>query len=64
MSEGASPESQGHQARIQELERRLADARARLPKHSPPVSLFIEIDELEAELTRLRTVDDNDAHTN
>lgn len=35
------------QERIAELERRLADAQARLPKHSTPMVMIMEIEELE-----------------
>ena len=40
--------------RITEVERKLENAQARIPKHSPPVALLIEIDELEDELAELR----------
>lgn len=40
--------------RIAELESRLAEARARLPKHDPPPALIAEIDDLDSELARLR----------
>jgi hypothetical protein len=40
--------------RIAELERRLADAQARLPKHSTPVVQMIEIEELEEALAEAR----------
>ena len=36
--------------RIEELERRIADLKARLPKHSVPASMLIELDDLEEEL--------------
>ena len=42
------------QARIAELERRLAEARARLPRHSLRPAQLIEIEEMEEELERLR----------
>lgn len=42
-----------HSTRIQELERRIADLRARLPRHSPPTAMLVELDELEDELGRL-----------
>ena len=42
------------QERIKELEARLRDARARIPKHTPPAALMAEIDELEEELEGLR----------
>jgi uncharacterized coiled-coil DUF342 family protein len=42
------------QKRIAEVESRLADARKRIPKHTPPPALFAEIDRLEEELARLR----------
>ena len=39
---------------IRVLERRLAELRARLPKHSVPPAMMLELDELEAELLALR----------
>ena len=41
-------------ARIADVERRLANAQSRIPQHSPPVALLVEIDELEDELAALR----------
>lgn len=35
-----------------ELERRIADLRARLPRHSVPTALLLELEELEEELER------------
>ena len=35
---------------IPELQRRIADLRARLPKHSVPVAMTVEIEELEEAL--------------
>jgi hypothetical protein len=40
--------------RIAELEKRLVDAQARMPKHSVPMSMMIELEELEEELAELR----------
>lgn len=40
--------------RIKALEKRIAELRARLPKHSVPASMMIELDEVEDELQRLR----------
>jgi hypothetical protein len=40
--------------RIRELEQRLADLEARLPRHSVPVAMMVEIEELEEELAALR----------
>ncbi len=39
---------------IEELEQRIADLQARLPKHSVPASMLIELEELEEELARRR----------
>ena len=39
--------------RIAELERRIADLKARLPKHSVPPAMFIELEELEEELENI-----------
>ena len=50
-----SQTSRATQDRIRELERRIADARARLPRHSVPPAMILELEELEDELTRLRT---------
>jgi polyhydroxyalkanoate synthesis regulator phasin len=40
--------------RIAETAQRLEEARARIPKHTPPAALMAEIDELEEELEHLR----------
>ena len=40
--------------RIKELEMRIADLTARLPKHSVPTSMLIELDDLEEELEQAR----------
>lgn len=42
------------EARIKELERRIADLKARWPKHSVPPSMAVELEELEDELEELR----------
>ncbi len=47
------------EARIAELERRIAELRARLPKHSVPPAMIIELEDLEDELARLRAAKDN-----
>ncbi len=47
----STPNAQG---RIAELERRLADAQARLPKHSMPMVMMMEIEELEGALAQAR----------
>lgn len=39
---------------IAELERRIAELRARLPKHSVPASMLIELEELEEALVQAR----------
>lgn len=39
--------------RIAELERRIADLRARLPRHSVPPAMLREREDLEEELERL-----------
>ncbi|HDN80716.1 MAG: histidine kinase [Chloroflexi bacterium] len=41
-------------ARIRELERRIADLKARWPKHSVPPSMALELEELEDELEELK----------
>ena len=40
--------------RVEELERRIADLEARLPKHSIPPAMLIELEELEEELRQAR----------
>jgi hypothetical protein len=41
-------------ARIVELESKIADLKARLPKHSVPPAMMIELEELEEALARLK----------
>jgi hypothetical protein len=40
--------------RIEKLEQRIADQKARWPKHSVPASMLIELDDLEEELEQAR----------
>jgi hypothetical protein len=40
--------------RISEFKRCIAELRARLPRHSVPASMLVELDELEDELRRLQ----------
>ena len=40
--------------RTAQLERQIADLEARLPAHSVPASMLIELEELEEELAALR----------
>jgi len=44
--------------KIKEAESQLANAQSRVPKHDIPTALMFEIDELEEELDRLRTLRD------
>ncbi len=39
---------------MEELERRIADLQARLPRHSTPAVMLIELEDLEEELARRR----------
>lgn len=41
------------EARLAELERRIAELRARLPRHTPSARMLVELDELEDELQRM-----------
>ncbi|UCC76053.1 MAG: hypothetical protein JSW37_11115 [Anaerolineales bacterium] len=41
--------------RIIELKQRLADLQARLPAHSVPPAMMMEMEEIEEELARLRS---------
>ena len=40
--------------RIVELEKQIADLKARLPKHSVPPAMMIELEELEEALAHLK----------
>jgi chromosome segregation ATPase len=51
------------QDQIAQVRQRLADARARLPKHDVPAALIAEIDDLEAELGRLQAQANDDLET-
>jgi hypothetical protein len=44
--------------RVVDLERRIADLKARLPKHSVPPAMMIELEELEEELARLKEMEE------
>jgi transcriptional regulator NrdR family protein len=44
--------------KIAQVEQQLADVRARVPKHTIPAALIAEIDELDEELERLRSLRD------
>jgi hypothetical protein len=48
-----SQEEKRREARIQELEREIADLKARWPKHSVPPAMLMRLEELEEELGRL-----------
>jgi hypothetical protein len=43
---------------IARLEKEIADLKARLPKHSVPAAMIIELEELEEELEKLRAADE------
>jgi len=40
--------------RLRELEQRIADLHARLPKHSVPAAMMVELEDLQDEHDRLR----------
>jgi hypothetical protein len=40
--------------KIAQIKRRIAELEARLPKHSTPPSMLIELEDLEAELEQLK----------
>ena len=46
-------EEKRREARIQELEREIADLKARWPKHSVPPAMLMRLEEMEEELERL-----------
>ena len=47
------------ETRIAQLEQRLADTRARVPKHDVPAALVFEMDEIDEELEHLRSLRDS-----
>lgn len=47
-------ESQIQADQIEDLESRIADLKARLPAHSVPPTMMIELDELEDRLAKLQ----------
>jgi polyhydroxyalkanoate synthesis regulator phasin len=47
-------ETQLQADQIEELENRIADLKARLPAHSIPPAMMIELDELEDQLAKLQ----------
>ena len=48
--------SKNLKAQIVKIEMQIADLQARMPKHSVPPSMMIELEELEEELARLTTI--------
>jgi DNA repair ATPase RecN len=51
-------EPQSLDDQITEVEKQLANAKARIPKHDIPAALMFEFDELEEELDRLKAMRD------
>lgn len=49
--------------RIRELERQVSELRSRLPKHSVPAAMMLELEDLEDELERLRQSSQGDSST-
>jgi len=47
----------GNQNKIEDLEQRIADLKARLPKHSIPPAMLIELEDLEEALSKARSED-------
>lgn len=45
----------GSEMELQAIRDRIADLRSRLPKHSVPVRMILELEELEEELARLES---------
>ena len=50
-------------AQIAEVKQRLAEAKARIPKHDVPAALIAEMDDLEEEIGRLQALASNDLDT-
>ena len=53
-------EDRPDRTRAEELERRLADLKARMPAHSIPPSMMIDLDVLEDQLAELRAGDEKE----
>jgi len=49
--------------RIRELQKRVDDLRARLPKHSVPAAMILELEALEEELADLRAQSEGNSST-
>jgi polyhydroxyalkanoate synthesis regulator phasin len=47
-------EEKEREARVQQLEREIADLKARWPKHSVPPAMLMRLEELEEELEQLK----------
>jgi hypothetical protein len=56
-------DNQRELTRVKELESRLADLKARLPAHSIPTSMMIELDELEDQLAKLLAQQAGEEHS-
>ena len=52
-----SQEEKEREVRIKELEREIADLKARWPKHSVPPAMLMRLEELEEELEQFRERD-------
>jgi hypothetical protein len=48
--------SENTKQQIAELEKRITDLKARLPKHSVPPAMLIELEEMEEALARAKAV--------
>jgi hypothetical protein len=48
--------------RIAQLETEIAELKARMPKHSVPPAMIIELEDLEDELAQLESVSGADGH--
>jgi hypothetical protein len=49
-----------NEERIAQLEKEISELKARLPKHSVPAAMMIELEDLEEELEILRAQGDRD----
>lgn len=49
--------------RIRELQKRLDDLRARLPKHSVPAAMILELEAMEEELADLQAQSEGNSST-
>jgi hypothetical protein len=58
LASGRSLSADDIELQIAQVEQQLAEVKARVPKHDVPAALIVEMDELDEELERLRSLRD------